>query len=157
MKRVHTLFIFLVATGFALAVTHPSAGNIGGGGFMMVGLADIGEVYAVDYRERAPAASTPTMFLGSDGEIAREKSGIGYLVIGVPGIVRGFWEASQRFDAMEWAVLVEPVVKLARDGFVVDEYLWESLKGQQRKMDLFSDSDGSTAMEMAPATSRVRR
>ena len=97
-----------IATGFALAVTHPSAGNIGGGGFMMVRLADTGEVHAVDYRERAPAASTPTMFLGSDGEVDREKSGVGYLVIGVPGTVRGFWEASQRFGTMEWADLVEP-------------------------------------------------
>ena len=66
-----------VATGFALAVTHPPAGNIGGGGFMMVSLADTGEVHAVDYRERSPAASTPTMFLGSDGEVDREKSGVG--------------------------------------------------------------------------------
>ncbi len=128
-----------VATGFALAVTHPPAGNIGGGGFMMVSLADTGEVHAVDYRERSPAASTPTMFLGSDGEVDREKSGVGYLVIGVPGTVRGFWEASQRFGTMEWTALVEPAVKLARDGFVVDEYLAESLKGQDRNMDLFPE------------------
>ena len=66
-----------VATGFTLAVTHPSAGNIGGGGFMMVSLADTGKVHAVDYRERAPAGSTPTMFLGSDGEVDLEKSGSG--------------------------------------------------------------------------------
>ena len=128
-----------VATGFALAVTHPSAGNIGGGGFMMVSLANTGEVHAVDYRERAPAASTPTMFLGSDGEVDLEKSGVGYLVIGVPGTVRGFWEVSQRFGTLEWAALVEPAVKLARDGFVVDEYLSESLNGQQRNMDLFPE------------------
>ena len=128
-----------VATGFALAVTHPSAGNIGGGGFMMISLANAGEIHAVDYRERAPAASTPTMFLGIDGEIDREKSGVGYLVIGVPGTVRGFWEASQRFGTMEWTALVEPAVKLARDGFGVDEYLSESLKGQERNMDLFPE------------------
>ena len=128
-----------VATGFALAVTHPSAGNIGGGGFMMVRLSDTGEVHAVDYRERAPAASTPTMFLGSDGEVDREKSGVGYLVIGVPGTVRGFWEVSQRFGTMEWAELVEPALILARDGFVVDEYLSVSLKGQQRNMERFPE------------------
>ena len=128
-----------VATGFALAVTHPSAGNIGGGGFMMIRLADTGEVHAVDYRERAPAASMPTMFLDSDGEVDPEKSGVGYLVIGVPGTVRGFWEASQRFGTMEWAELVEPAVTLARDGFVVDEYLSESLKGQARDMERFPE------------------
>ena len=128
-----------IATGFALAVTHPSAGNIGGGGFMMVRLADTGAVHAVDYRERAPAASTPTMFLGSNGEVDREKSGVGYLVIGVPGTVRGFWEASQRFGTMEWADLVEPALTLARDGFVVDAYLSESLKGQGSNMDRFPE------------------
>ena len=128
-----------VATGFALAVTHPSAGNIGGGGFMMVRLAETGEVHAVDYREKAPAASTPPMFLGDDGEVDREKSGVGYLVIGVPGTVRGFWEASQRFGTLEWAQLVEPALALARDGFVVDEYLANSLRGQERNMDRFPE------------------
>ena len=128
-----------VATGFALAVTHPSAGNIGGGGSMMVRLADTGEVHAVDYREKAPAASTPTMFLGDDGEVDREKSGVGHLVIGVPGTVRGFWEASQRFGSLDWAELVEPAVTLARDGFVVDEYLSNSLKRQERSMDRFPE------------------
>ena len=128
-----------VATGFALAVTHPSAGNIGGGGFMMVRLADTGEVHAVDYREKAPAASTPTMFLGADGEVDRDKSGVGPLVIGVPGTVSGFWEASQRFGALEWAELVEPAVTLARDGFVVDQYLSDSLKRQERSMDRFPE------------------
>ena len=106
---------------------------------MMVRLADTGEVHAVDYREKAPAASTPTMLLGADGEVDREKSGVGHLVIGVPGTVRGFWEASQRFGALEWAELVEPAVTLARDGFVVDEYLSNSLKRQERSMDRFPE------------------
>ncbi len=128
-----------VATGLALAVTHPTAGNLGGGGFMMIRMAETGEVHAVDYREKAPAASTPTMFLGDDGEIDRQKSGVGYLVIGVPGTVRGFWEAMDRFGALEWSEVVEPALRLARDGFVVDEVLAGSLKRQEERMERFSE------------------
>ena len=85
-----------VATGLALAVTHPTAGNLGGGGFMLIYLAEKGGQFtSVDYREKAPEKSTPTMFL-TNGEVDREKSDVGYLVIGVPGTVRGFWEASKR-------------------------------------------------------------
>ena len=128
-----------VATGLALAVTHPTAGNLGGGGFMMIRMAETGEVHAVDYREKAPAASTPTMFLGDDGEIDRQKSGVGYLVIGVPGTVRGFWEAMDRFGALEWSEVVEPSLRLAQDGFVVDEVLAGSLKRQEERMERFSE------------------
>src|SRR5215217_3327500 len=77
-----------VATAFALAVTHPSAGNIGGGGFMLVRTPG-GQAAAIDYRERAPAASTRTMYLGAGGDIARELTEAGYLAPGVPGTVRG--------------------------------------------------------------------
>lgn len=128
-----------VATGLALAVTHPTAGNLGGGGFMMVRMADTGEVHAVDYREKAPAASTPTMFLGDDGEVDRGKSGVGYLVIGVPGTVRGFWKAMERFGALEWRAVVEPALQLARDGFVVDDVLAGSLKRQEERMSQFPE------------------
>src|SRR5689334_1490649 len=77
-----------VATAFALAVTHPSAGNIGGGGFMVVRQAN-GNATTIDYRERAPLASTPTMYLDSAGKIARQLTATGYLAPGVPGTVRG--------------------------------------------------------------------
>src|SRR5215510_5779213 len=73
-----------VATGFALAVTWPAAGNLGGGGFMLIYLARKGEVAALDYREKAPEKSTPRMFLNRDGDVDSDKSGVGYLVIGVP-------------------------------------------------------------------------
>src|SRR5438874_8185161 len=77
-----------VATAFALAVTHPSAGNLGGGGFMLVRTPN-GRATAFDYRERAPLASSRKMYLGSDGEIVRELTNTGYLAPGVPGTVRG--------------------------------------------------------------------
>src|SRR6267378_4435006 len=81
-----------VATGFALAVTHPAAGNLGGGGFMLIYLAGKGGQFtSIDFREKAPEKSTPTMFL-TNGEVDPKKSDIGYLVVGVPGSVRGFWE-----------------------------------------------------------------
>ncbi len=139
-----------VATGFALAVTFPFAGNLGGGGFMMVRMADTGEVHAVDYREKAPAASTATMFLDDEGEVDREKSGVGYVVVGVPGTVRGFWEAMERFGNLDWETVIAPAGALARDGFIVDEVLSGSLERQEENMARFPEfglaykkSDGS--------------
>lgn len=127
-----------IATGFALAVTWPFAGNLGGGGFMVIYIADKGEVAAVDYREKAPEKSTPKMFLDEKGEVDPGKSDVGYLVIGVPGTVRGFWEA-KRYGKLDWKTLVEPAIKLARDGFVVDEVMARSLKGQERWMNEFPE------------------
>jgi gamma-glutamyltranspeptidase / glutathione hydrolase len=124
-----------VATGFALAVTHPSAGNLGGGGFMMIYMADKGgQAAGIDYREKAPERSTARMFLDDRGEVDAVKSGVGYLVIGVPGSVRGFWEASKRYGKLDWKTVVEPAVKLARDGFVIDSVLSQSLKNQNQRM-----------------------
>ncbi len=128
-----------VATGFALAVTHPTAGNLGGGGFMLIYMADKGgQVAGIDFREKAPGKSTPTMFL-TNGEVDQKKADVGYLVIGVPGSVRGFYEASKRYGKLDWKAVVEPAVKLARDGFVVDEVLSRSLKGQERVMETFAE------------------
>ena len=128
-----------VATGLALAVTWPGAGNIGGGGFMVIYLAGKSEATAIDYRERAPEKSTPRMFLNEAGDVDPKKAGTGYLVIGVPGTVRGFWEASRRYGKLDWKTLVEPALKLARDGFVVDEVLARSLQSQARMMDEFPE------------------
>jgi gamma-glutamyltranspeptidase/glutathione hydrolase len=128
-----------VATGLALAVTWPGAGNLGGGGFMVIYLAGKGEATAIDYREKAPEKSTPRMFLNEAGEVDPKKAGTGYLVIGVPGSVRGFWEASKRYGKLDWKTLVEPALKLARDGFVVDEVLARSLQSQARMMDEFPE------------------
>ncbi len=108
-----------VATGFALAVTHPEAGNIGGGGFMLIRLKD-GKVFALDYRETAPAAATPNMYLDASGQPIPNKSTKGHLASGVPGSVAGMLEAHQKYGKLPLAQVIEPAIRLARDGWVVD-------------------------------------
>jgi gamma-glutamyltranspeptidase/glutathione hydrolase len=115
-----------VATAFALAVTHPSAGNIGGGGFMVVRQAN-GTATTIDYRERAPLQSTPTMYLDSTGKIARQLTATGYLAPGVPGTVRGMQLAHRRFGKLPWKDVVMPAVTLAEKGFPLSEALARSL------------------------------
>ncbi len=109
-----------VATAFALAVTHPAAGNIGGGGFMVVFPGGKAEPVVIEYRETAPAAATKTMF-------SPNESRYGYKVIGVPGTIRGLALAHQRFGKLPWKDLVLPAEKLARHGFVIDVALASSL------------------------------
>jgi gamma-glutamyltranspeptidase/glutathione hydrolase len=118
-----------VATAFALAVTHPSAGNIGGGGFMIVRMPD-GQATAFDYRERAPLKSTRTMYLGPDGEIVRDLTDTGYLAPGVPGTVRGLELAHKRFGKLPWKAVVMPAVTLAEDGFEISPSLAGALNSQ---------------------------
>ncbi|MCA9738308.1 MAG: gamma-glutamyltransferase, partial [Gemmatimonadetes bacterium] len=115
-----------VATGLALAVTHPTAGNIGGGGFMVVRFPD-GRVTAYDFRERAPAAAHPDMFLEADGEYSPERHHNSHLAVGVPGTVAGFWMAHAAHGSRSWEDLVDPAVELARDGFPVSEDLADGL------------------------------
>ncbi len=114
-----------VATAFALAVTHPSAGNIGGGGFMIV-RTPAGKVTSFDYRERAPLTSTQTMYLGPDGQIVRALTNAGYLAPGVPGTVRGLELAHKKFGKLPWKDLVAPAVSLA-EGFTMSASLARSL------------------------------
>ena len=114
-----------VATAFALAVTHPSAGNIGGGGFMIV-RSPAGKVTSFDYRERAPLKSTPTMYLDADGQIVRALTNAGYLAPGVPGTVRGLELAHKKFGKLPWKDLVAPAVSLA-EGFALSASLARSL------------------------------
>jgi len=101
-----------IATSFALAVVNPEAGNIGGGGFMVIRLTD-GTTASLDYRERAPLAATRDMFLNESGEL-REGYTEGHLAAGVPGTVAGMWAAHQRFGTLPWAELVAPAVELAQ-------------------------------------------
>jgi gamma-glutamyltranspeptidase/glutathione hydrolase len=125
-----------VATAFALAVTHPSAGNVGGGGFMIVRLPN-GTATTFDYRERAPGKSTPTMYLGADGKIDRSLTASGWLAAGVPGTVRGMEMAHRKFGKLSWAEVVKPAAMLATNGWPLSSALARSLNGQLR-----SDGDG---------------
>ena len=115
-----------VATAFALAVTHPSAGNLGGGGFMIVRTAD-GNATTFDYREKAPAGATPTMYLKADGSIDRSLTRAGWLAPGVPGTVRGLALAHKRFGKLPWADVVRPAAQLATRGFPLSKALSGSL------------------------------
>ena len=114
-----------VATAFALAVTHPAAGNLGGGGFMIVRTTS-GKVTAFDYRERAPIKSTRTMYLGPDGKIDRSLTAAGYLAPGVPGTVRGLEMAHRKFGRLPWRDTIAPAIELA-DGFTMSDALAGSL------------------------------
>ncbi|MBW3535407.1 MAG: gamma-glutamyltransferase [Gemmatimonadetes bacterium] len=114
-----------VAVSFALAVVNPEAGNVGGGGFMLVRTA-AGDLAAIDYRSTAPAAATRDMFLDAGGE-ATDRSVLGHLAVAVPGSVRGLEAAHRRFGARRWAELVEPAVELAR-GFEVRERFTRSFE-----------------------------
>ena len=105
-----------VATAFALAVVHPSAGNIGGGGFLVYHGAD-GEVTGFNFREKAPMAATETMMLNEDGSISSANRHSNLLSTGVPGTVAGLAKAHERFGVLPWALLVQPAVRLAEDGF----------------------------------------
>ncbi len=118
-----------IATAFALAVTLPEAGNLGGGGFIVAYLSDRREVVTVDFREMAPLSSSATMYLGADGK-PRPRYRCGAWSAGVPGTVRGLGLAHARFGKTPWAELVRPAAKLARDGFPISEELARSLNRQ---------------------------
>ncbi|MEX2467448.1 MAG: gamma-glutamyltransferase [Gemmatimonadota bacterium] len=115
-----------IATGFALAVTHPSAGNIGGGGFMVIRFPN-GRTTAIDFREKAPLAAHPEMWLDENGEYASDVHHDSHLAVGVPGTVAGFDKAHRLYGSADWEELVDPAVGLARDGFELSETLARSL------------------------------
>ncbi len=129
-----------IATAFALAVTHPAAGNIGGGGFIVAYLAGSREVVTVDFREMAPKASTETMYLGPDG-LPKPGHRKGPRAAGVPGTVRGLGLAHARWGQAPWADLVRPAARLARDGFKVSATLASGLNSQ-----LFARRDDADAV-----------
>ena len=127
-----------VAVGFALAVIHPSAGNLGGGGFMVIRLTD-GSVYALDYRETAPARASRDMYLDSLGQLT-DRSVTGHLAAGVPGSVAGLAEAQRRFGRLPLRDVVAPAVALARDGFVLDEARSRSIEWDADRLGRFEGS-----------------
>ncbi len=142
-----------VATGFAMAVTYPRAGNIGGGGFMMIHLANGNEDVAIDYRESAPAAATRDMFLGDDGKPDTKKSRDQALGIGVPGTVAGLALALEKYGSGKFklADLLAAPIALARDGFVLVDDNADTLPDWHRRLakwpssqKIFSRPDGTS-------------
>src|SRR5690606_11933938 len=124
-----------VATGFALAVTYPEAGNIGGGGYMVIRMAD-GRTAAVDYREMAPQAASRDMYLDENGELT-DKSVVGHLAAGVPGAVAGMALALEQFGNLPLETVLAPAIRLA-DGFEVDSALHRSLVGDSALINQFA-------------------
>src|SRR5690348_16000203 len=107
-----------VATGFALAVVHPQAGNLGGGGFMLIRLHD-GATHFIDYREAAPGKATATMYQDAAGNVIPGLSTVGYKSIGVPGSVKGLAYAEQHFGKLGLARVMAPAIRLAREGYAL--------------------------------------
>ncbi len=128
-----------VAVGFALAVAHPEAGNIGGGGFMLIRLAN-GEATVVDYREEAPAAASRNMFLSARGELIADASVVGPLAAGVPGTVAGLALAEQKYGKLGLARVLEPAIRLAEQGFPVSYALSESLREERELLSKFPET-----------------
>jgi gamma-glutamyltranspeptidase / glutathione hydrolase len=118
LKRGGNAVDAAVATAFALAVTWPSAGNIGGGGFLVYHGED-GHATAFDFREKAPIAATETMYLGLDGRIVNNSNRIGLLAVGVPGTVAGLHLAHEKLGSLPWNELIEPAIRLARGGIPI--------------------------------------
>jgi gamma-glutamyltranspeptidase/glutathione hydrolase len=142
LKRGGNAVDAAVATAFAMAVTYPRAGNIGGGGFMMIHLAERNQDIAIDYREMAPAATTRDIFLGSDGKPDIAKSRDSALGIGVPGTVAGLSLALEKYGSGKFtlAQLLQPAIDLARDGFPLADDVADTLAAGQRRLSRWPSS-----------------
>src|ERR687897_3074688 len=134
MKRGGNAVDAAIAVAFALAVTHPAAGNLGGGGFMMIRLRN-GKTTAIDYREMAPAAAHRNVYLDKNGNLIEGEGGslVGYRAAGVPGTVRGMELALKKYGSgkLTWAQLVEPARRLAANGFTVTHSLSRWLRNSK--------------------------
>ncbi|MBL7994251.1 gamma-glutamyltransferase [bacterium] len=128
-----------VATAFVLAVTYPQAGNIGGGGFMLIRMKN-GESAAIDYREKAPMKSHARMFLNSDGSVDTVSSNYGYLVAGIPGTVRGLEAAWKKYGKLPWKELVMPAVILAENGFKLSPQFADYLESSRFALSRFDET-----------------
>ena len=128
-----------VATGLALAVVLPRAGNLGGGGFMVIYLKEEDKTIAIDYREKAPSAATRDLFLDENGDYDRKKAQFSLLSAGVPGSVAGFHHALTRYGTLTWEEVLEPAIKLAEDGFVIPHDLANTLASKRYRDRLSAD------------------
>lgn len=128
-----------VAVALAEAVALPRAGNLGGGGFMIIRMAD-GRSVAIDYREMAPGKATRDMYLDAQGNVVPNRSTVGYLAVGVPGTVAGMGMAEEKYGALKWQDVVEPARKLAAEGFVVSDAFAASLKNSEKLLSGFPES-----------------
>ena len=129
-----------VAVAFALAVVNPSAGNLGGGGFMLIHLAETNETLTIDYRERAPIKSFEKMFLNDSGKVIKGQSLNSILASGVPGTVAGMFYASEKFGKIPIKSLIEPSIKLARYGFVLSDFQSKNLNKYKQKFSKNKDA-----------------
>jgi len=155
-----------VATGFALAVVHPPAGNIGGGGFMLIRMAD-GKTHFLDYREKAPAAATRDLYLDPQGNVIEGASEVGYKSIGVPGSVAGLVYAEQKYGKLSLKQVMAPAIKLAREGYALtwgeaqdlhDQYLAkfpESHRVFQRNGDYYKPGEIFRQPDLARTLERI--
>jgi gamma-glutamyltranspeptidase/glutathione hydrolase len=130
-----------IAIAFTLAVVLPRAGNIGGGGFMVMYDSETSKEYSIDYREKAPALSTRDMYLNDDGSFNdKYLSTFGYLSIGVPGTVAGLWEVHKQFGSLPWGALIEDAINYAENGFYMTDYMADVLYKYNEKMSYFPET-----------------
>ncbi len=150
-----------VAVGFALEVVYPEAGNIGGGGFMVIRFPD-GRVTTLDYREKAPLAARPDMYLNEQGNVIESLSWVGHLAAGVPGSVKGMLTALERYGRLDRKTVMEPAIRLARDGFTLSAGLIENFEDERDALCRFTSTRdvffaGRPTREIAdPATGHSR-
>src|SRR4051812_35765793 len=155
-----------VATGFVLAVVHPQAGNIGGGGFMLIRMAN-GATHFLDYREKAPAAATRDMYLDAKGNVVKDLSIIGYKAIGVPCSVAGLVMAEKKWGKLKLERVMQPAILLAKTGFTLayedtqnfkDAHLTECPAPRrtfQRNGDFYKPGESFRQMELAKTLERI--
>ncbi|MCB0481397.1 MAG: gamma-glutamyltransferase [Flavobacteriales bacterium] len=131
LKNGGNAFDAAVAIQFALAVTYPRAGNLGGGGFAVISTSD-GRTNSIDFREKAPLLATKNMYCDASGELIKDKSILGALAAGVPGTVSGMWHLHKKYGSLTWNELIMPSVKLARNGFTISRL--EAIKLNESKV-----------------------
>jgi gamma-glutamyltranspeptidase/glutathione hydrolase len=140
MKRGGNAIDAAVAVGLALAVVWPSAGNLGGGGFMMIRRAN-GDTEIIDYRERAPLAASRDMYLDKQGNVIKDASTVGHRAAGVPGTVAGLSMALKSHGKLSWAECIEPARRLAAEGFIVNYHTARSFRGSSKLLSKFPESN----------------